>query len=234
MKQTFADIVLEILRGKELNEIQRRYYLVVKTVIAKRVRLYFQTADYKEIEDLTEEITQDFFLWLLREDTKKEFSQKKARLTSGYLLKKISGLVIDRLRKVDTLRKHISESLDKRLHNLQGDEDEKQTLGDVIPDKENPLENIDWKAGASAFLSIVEKHFKEEQLRTLCHWIFRDKYSTDCFLEGLTPSAKYKRVERLKKVLKELLEKNPLEVEEWKSFIELMEVYCQKRFGKCV
>ncbi len=234
MKQTFADIVLEILRGEEPKEIQKRYYLTVKAVVAKRVRLYFPIEDYKEIEELTEEITQDFFLWLLKEDTKKKFSQRKERLTSGYLLKKISGLVIDHLRKIDTLRRHIPESLDKNLNNPQGEKDERQTFGEVISDEINPLEVVDWRTMALAFLNTLEKQLKEEQLRALCHWIFRDKYSVDCFLEGLSSSAKYKRVERLKKTLRELLKRNPLEAEEWKTFIELMEIYCQKHFGKCV
>jgi hypothetical protein len=233
-KTTLADIVLEILNGGKPEEVKRKYYLTVKAVVAKRVRLYLSAEDINEIEEIAQDITQDFFLWLLREDVKKGFTKRKERLTSGYLLKKINGLIIDYLRKVDTLKKHIPESLDQSLTNSSVQSDNKLSLGEIISDKKSALEEIDWKTTALAFLNTLEKHLKEEQLKTLCHWIFRDKYSADCYLENLSPSAKYKRVERLKKALKEILERNPLDVEEWKAFIELMEIYCQKRFGQCV
>ena len=234
MKPSLADMVLEILKGTAPQEIQKKYYLIIKTIVAKKVRLIFSEKNYTEIEDLAQEITQDFFLWLLREDIKKKFTQRKERLTSGYLIRKINGLVIDYLRKIDTLRKYIPENLSQNLYNPKGEEDEKLTLEDTIIDKSASLEMVDWKITAIAFLNTLNKKLNEEQMRTFCHWIFRDKYSVDCFLESLSSSAKYKRVERLKKALKEILEKNTLDMEEWKTFIELMEIYCQKQFGKCV
>ena len=233
-KTTLVDIVLEILNGRKPEEVKKKYYLTVKAVVAKRVRLYLSAEDINEIEEIAQDITQDFFLWLLREDVKKGFTKRKERLTSEYLLKKINGLIIDYLRKVDTLKKHIPGSLDQSPTDSSPQSDNKLALGDIISDKKNTLEEIDWKTAAVAFLNTLEKHLKEVELKTLCHWIFRDKYSSDCYLNDLSPSAKYKRVERLKKKLKVILERNPLEVEEWKAFIDLMEIYCQKRFGQCV
>ena len=234
MKQRLEEMVLSILNEEKPKEIQKMYYLLIKKRIAKKVNTYFPYEDYRELERIAEDITQDFFLWLLRENTKKNFTGRRERLTAGYLLKKINNLIIDYLRKVDTLRKHIPESLDKHIYNHKEGEDQKRTLEDNIAQEMFLLEEIDWKTTAAAFLNTLEKRLKEEHIRTLCHWIFRDKYSVDCFLENLSPSAKYKRVERLKKTLKEILEENPLELEEWKAFVDIMETYCQKRFGKCV
>ncbi len=233
MAKTLSEMVLEILEGKEISELQRRYYLVVKGIVAKKVRRYFSKADYKEWEEITQDITQDFFLWLLREDKKKNFSKRKHRLTAGYLLRKINNLVIDYLRRIDTLSKHIPYSLDTKIKDSKGNEDEVLTYGDTVPSEDKNLEKSDLLAIARAFLKLLEEKLNEEQIKTLCHLIFREKYSVDCFLEGLTPSTKYKRVERIKKTLREIFKENPLTVEEWKTFVELMEIYCQNRFGKC-
>lgn len=222
------DLVLDILKEKDTKNRQK-YINAIKGIIYKKVCRFFPKADYRELEEIANDITQDFFLWLIKENTKKKFVENKERLTNGYLHKKIANLIIDYLRKVDTLEKHIPISLDKTIN-----EEEKTTFADIIPSDENKLELLDYKAVAVSFLRLLEQKLKEEQIKTLCHWIFRDIYSVDCFLKDLSSAAKYKRVERLKKSLKELLLQNPLEQEEWKAFIDLMQDYCQKRFGKCV
>ena len=234
MEQGFVGMVLDILKGEKDIDSLRKYYLYIKRIVARKVRRYFPYSEFKELEAITEDITQDFFLWLLRESNRERFLKRKERLTAGYLLKKIDGLVIDYLRKADTLQKHIPFSVDETFKNQTEKGESKETHRDKLEDKNFVLERVDWEIAATALLRTLEKKLNEEQMKTLCHWIFRDKYSTDCFLDGLSPAAKYKRVERLKKALKEILEQNPVEVEEWKTFIELMELYCQKRFGKCV
>ena len=242
MNKSLVEIVLEILKSKEPSKEIKKYYLIVKQVVAKRVRNYFPNADNNEIETITEDITQEFFLWLLKENSKKKFTQKETRLTSGYLYKKISGLIIDYKKKLTVsfltnegkdIKIPRFESLDKKLTNPK-DNGKEKSFEEVLTDERTPLEAINWEITAVGFIKLLEKQFNQEQLKTFCHWIFRDKYSTDCFLKELSSSAKYKRVERLKKAIRELLQKHPLEVEEWKAFIELMENYCQKRFGKCV
>lgn len=242
MKKSLAEIVLEILKSKEPTAEIKRYYLFVKRAVAQKVRNYFPDADNNEIETITEDITQEFFLWLLKEDTKKGFTLKKTRLTSGYLYKKINGLIIDYKKKLSVsvltregkeIKVSRFESLDKKLDNPKG-EGKEQTFEELLKDERAPLEAVNWKITAVGFLKLLEKQLKEEHIKTLCHWIFREKYSADCFLEGLTSSAKYKRVERIKKTLKEIFKNHPLEREEWQAFIELMETYCQKRFGGCV
>jgi len=227
-----TDIVLEILKGTNKNEILKRYYLFVKRIVAKKVRLYFTQADHRELEQITEDITQDFFLWLLREDLKKKFTLRKARLTNGYLLKKINNLILDYLRKKDTLNKYIPYSIDNVVKGKNFGEE--KTFSDLLPKEDLSYEKIDWYSSAIAFLKTLEKNLKEKEIKTLCHWIFREKHSADCFLNELTKMAKYKRVERLKSKLREILNRNPIDEEEWQVLIELLEFYCQKRFGKCV
>ncbi len=230
MDKPLKDIVWEILKSDKPDKTKKHYYLFIKKIVAQKVRSYFPQEDYQSWEYLAEEITQDFFLWLLKEENKRKFLENKDRFTSGYFVKKINGLIIDHLRKVDTLQKHIPISLDEKIE----DESKNLTLKDFITDKKFELESIDWIATAGAFIKTLENELKEDYLKTLCYWIFRDKYSTDCYLENLSSAAKYKRIERLKKLLREILERHPLEKEEWQKFVELMEVYCQKRFGKCV
>ena len=224
------DIVLSILKDKTSEDLQK-YYLYLKRIIYKKVYKYFLKADYRELEEITNDITQDFLLWITKENTRKKFTENKTRLTSGYLHKKITNLIIDYLRKVDTLEKYIPLTLDKPIRE---DEEEKTTFAELIPSEENRLELVDYRTVAVSFLKLLEQKLKEEQLKTLCHWVFRDIYSVDCFLKDLSSVAKYKRVERLKKTLKELFLQNPLEKEEWKALIDLLQEYCQKRFGKCV
>jgi len=231
-KYNLTDIVLEILKGSNKNEILKRYYLFIKRIVAKKVRLYFTQADHQELEQITEDITQDFFLWLLREDLKKKFTLRKTRLTNGYLLKKINNLVLDYLRKKDTLNKYIPYSIDNVVKGKHSEEG--KTFSDLLSKEDLSYEKIDWYSSGIAFLKTLEKNLKEEEIKTLCHWIFREKYSIDCFLNELTKMAKYKRVERLKLKLRGILNNDPIDEEEWQVLIELLEFYCQKRFGKCV
>jgi len=229
-----VQMVLAILDGSASEKQQEEFYKVIQAIAAKFVFRRFESFNGETVglNEITRDVTQEFFAWLSAEDKKKGFSQRKHRLTNGYLLKKLNNIVFDYWKREVTRNKYVPASADTPVYTSE--EDDELTLLDVAPSEDELLKLADLKPVALDFVNLLERKLNDENLKTLCHLIFREKYSADCFLEGLSSAAKYKRVERIKKTLRELLKENPLTEEEWKVFVNLMEDYCQNRFGKCV
>jgi len=99
------------------------------------------------------------------------------------------------------------------------------------PDSFKPIEYME----AVEITGEIQKFLTKDELKTLCHIVFKSKADSNYCLEDLSSDAKYKRIERLRKnKLKSFVEKHSFSVEGFELFLKefLMSEICRKICSK--
>jgi len=160
---------------------------IIKSIFAKTLnKPEYQILKAREdFEDLYSSFYEEKII-LKRKLYEEKFKEDKSGIIN-YLKASIRHFLDDEKRKLQI----------ETISVIKDEEDNQIDIFETIPDTKikNQLDYIE----AKEISEKIKKFLSEEDLKVLCHIVFKDKNDKNYCLENLSQDAIYKRVERLKK-----------------------------------
>jgi len=227
----YKHFILPLLKGEPVPDYSK-FEHQVKRLIKKVFSTHFDPgieALFKKyygdtyIEDLFQEL-------ILRFVKNKEFYFKLKFINERYLFRVIENLIYRHL-STNFQQKKREFSLEDMLAGAEEDEEVifQEVVGSYTYDYIKGLKLYHW-------LNLLTSRLKEEDERLLCFYLYKNLKGVEFDL-GLKRNVIYKRWERLKKKLKNILGKD-LDEDDWEELKEFFELYmsevCEKKYYKRV
>lgn len=132
------------------------------------------------------------------------------------------------------IREMVKNFLIDKLINLPPQTEDIETIKDYVPDAKNPLEIIHI-IEAERVGELIEKNLSEDDFLLLCYITDKEcqKSIRETVFNSVSDDAIYKRIERLKKKIGELVRKNGFAKESVEVFLEdILPKKCKERLGR--